>query len=301
MIAAMLSVREPRLRDRIARLPLAWGEDGLAERTIVVERDGEAVAAALGRDGPTGPRIDALRLGDVAAPAVLHALAGAFGRVELLTRDEAGAAAARDAGWRLVLRQTLYAGPLAAARPARRRFTFRPAVHTGRRGLLAALQAVWGGDAGPTGKAHADELDDLLCQCDGEASLWRLAYHRDAFAGVVLPQLDGRGTGTLLYLGLAPAARGRGLGRALHAEALWQLRQAGACRYEDATEADNLPMRALLAAAGCEPAGFVELHASASAPRHAANAPRLAPSPAPLLGLCPMSARRRLTTPKTCA
>lgn len=68
-------------------------------------------------------------------------------------------------------------------------------------------------------------------------------------------------TGTLGYIGLLPNLRGRGLGRALHAEALWLMRSSGLERYEDGTEWDSAPMRAIFEAAGCEPVGSAVMFA----------------------------------------
>jgi RimJ/RimL family protein N-acetyltransferase len=90
-----------------------------------------------------------------------------------------------------------------------------------------------------------------------DTSLWRLASLDGALAGVVLAQPDypREREGTVLYLGLVPAQRGRGLGVMLHRSALEALRRAGAARYVDATAVDNAAMRRVMTRDGCVPCG----------------------------------------------
>lgn len=87
-----------------------------------------------------------------------------------------------------------------------------------------------------------------------DTSLWFVAALEERPAGLVLCQLANHGdtgTGTLLFLGLLPAYRGRGLGTALHAHAMEVLRVAGAERYEDATTVDNVAMQRVFARNSC--------------------------------------------------
>ena len=91
----------------------------------------------------------------------------------------------------------------------------------------------------------------------GEAldrDLWRLALVDGAVAGVVLPVVwpgDDR-TGTLFYVGIVPSHRGRGLGRALHAEGLRLLAAAGAVSYSGSTDCRNEAMARVFERNGCE-------------------------------------------------
>jgi GNAT superfamily N-acetyltransferase len=86
-----------------------------------------------------------------------------------------------------------------------------------------------------------------------DTSLWCTAWLGGDPVGVAFPHAGtpGPGAGTLLYVGLLPAYRGRGLGRCLHAAMLAALRRAGATAYEDATAAANTAMRRVFEVNGC--------------------------------------------------
>ena len=62
---------------------------------------------------------------------------------------------------------------------------------------------------------------------------------------------DQPGCGTILYMGIRPEARGRGLGKALHRAALQRLVGLGLTVYADATRTTHLAMRRIFAAHGC--------------------------------------------------
>jgi ribosomal protein S18 acetylase RimI-like enzyme len=279
-----LVVRALRPGDRLAALrpvwgaPLVCGGTPIAHDALVVEDsiDNTIAALALCRRTSSGRRIEALHVGATAAACALAALADALAaeRLELLveadTREEADAldTAAAAAGLAPVLRQDAYRGSLdRVKRPAWRPFTFRRYEDLGRGGMLTILNACWGIARGPSGKRHEHELDDFLALAAGagepDVSLWRVAYHGSELAGIALGLREPAQPllGRLLYLGLLPWARGRGLGRALYDEALWLLRSAGARRYRDATDIENEPMRRLLCHAGFERAGASTLYA----------------------------------------
>ena len=169
---------------------------------------------------------------------------------------------AEAAGFELLFDQVRVGRSLTRVdRPSPRRFTFRHFSEVGRRGMRLMLEGIWEASAGPNRLPADLELERLLDLArpglgePPDTSLWRVAYHAGDPAGVALVNDDGGRTGTLGYIGLLPNLRGLGLGRALHAEALWTMRSAGLGRYEDGTGWDNAPMRAIFAAAGCEPIG----------------------------------------------
>ena len=71
--------------------------------------------------------------------------------------------------------------------------------------------------------------------------------------GVVLPQefSDSEAEGTLFYVAVLPAFRGRGYGRALHATGLAMLAERGVTRYIGSTDTRNKPMLKVFEANGC--------------------------------------------------
>lgn len=99
------------------------------------------------------------------------------------------------------------------------------------------------------------EWDDLVEATgnDLDPALWRVAWWEGEPVGVVLPTVwEGkRREGTLSYVGVLPAHRGRGLGRALHAAGLRLLAEAGALRYAGSTDVRNLPMARVFERNGC--------------------------------------------------
>lgn len=102
-------------------------------------------------------------------------------------------------------------------------------------------------------------LDDVLAshRVGGrfDPSRWqvgRLEGEPSASAVVLLAEPEGRDAWEVSYLGLTPAARGRGLGRAALARAL-ELARPHAARLELAVDARNLPAERLYRRAGFAP------------------------------------------------
>jgi GNAT superfamily N-acetyltransferase len=241
---------------------------------LVAARDDLVIGLALTVPAVPGVRIDQLHVGDGAdAGQVLSAVADASaeaGRIELYARDAPDGLdeVATEASFEVVYRQVRVGRSLAELyQPAKRPFTFRRRPEIGRRGLLTMLASIWEGGDGPNrlpAEIELERLEDVARPSPGERpdmSLWRIAYHRGEPAGVALVIDAGGGLGTLGYIGLLPALRGRGLGHALHAEALWLMRSSGLVRYEDGTGVDNGPMRAIFEDAGCEPIGSAVMFA----------------------------------------
>lgn len=244
--------------------PLDFGGSPPANGVVVV-RDGAVVGLAVTAPAPPGLQVAQLHT-HAATPAseVLSAVTTTQARVELYARDapELVHEVAEAAGFELVFSQVRVGRSLTGVnRPSTRRFTFRRFCEVGRRGMRLMLAGIWEGRAGPNRLPADLELERLLDLArpgpgePPETSLWRVAYHAGDPAGVALVNNAGGSTGTLGYIGLLRELRGRGLGRALHAEALWSMRSSGLERYEDGTGWDNAPMRAIFAAAGCEPIG----------------------------------------------
>jgi GNAT superfamily N-acetyltransferase len=147
--------------------------------------------------------------------------------------------------------------------PRRRRFTFRRFAEVGRAGLRVLLAHLWPDGFGPLGLTPAGELDEFLDLASppgrqADTRLWRIAHLDGVAVGVILglhPPVT-PDTGVLLFIGLVPEARGRGLGTALHEEALWLLRGSGAAIYKDSAAETNHRMRRILDRAGCDLVGM---------------------------------------------
>lgn len=274
-----LRVRPVAETDDLSGLDAVWGAPSHPSSAtihpggVVVVRDGLVIGLAVIARRRVGVRVEQL-FADACAPTheVLSALAAANAdsRIELYARDapERLDEAAAIAGFELVYRQVRVCRSLAGlTRPPKRHFTFRRAREVGRRGLLVMLVGIWNGKSGPhrlPADLELEHLVDVMRSGAGEPadmSLWRVAYFRGNPAGVALVNDIGTGTGTLGYIGLLPELRGRGLGHALHAEALWLMRLSGLERYEDATAYDNAPMRSIFASAACHPIGSAVMYA----------------------------------------
>ncbi len=156
---------------------------------------------------------------------------------------------------RVVARHDL--GLLPARTPAEQGLTTVGLDEVGRPRFVAAMLAVSAGDPGSGSTPRsADEDFQELIELAGRRfrpADWYLVRRHDRDVGVLLPQIrpDDPETGTILYMGVVPAARGRHLGRAIHAIGLRELARRGASRYLDGTDAGNAPMIAVLRANGC--------------------------------------------------
>ncbi|MFH5802870.1 GNAT family N-acetyltransferase [Alienimonas sp. DA493] len=109
-------------------------------------------------------------------------------------------------------------------------------------------------DAPDARGADADEDFDAHAAAPGfRPDLCRLALRGGEPLGLVLISASGEGAAAewdVCYLGVTPAARRRGVGRALLAERLAAARDAGAAAVTCVVDADNAPARRLYAAAG---------------------------------------------------
>ena len=103
-------------------------------------------------------------------------------------------------------------------------------------------------------------LDDVMAshQAAGrfEPTHWSVGHIDDepeAAAVLLMSEVPDRQVWEIAYLGLTPAARGRGLGRVALTHAYQQARDAQIPRIELAVDARNLPASRLYAAAGFKP------------------------------------------------
>lgn len=130
-------------------------------------------------------------------------------------------------------------------------------AEVGEEAFAQALDAAAEGD--PFEEAtHPDPLSELrdLIQLAGEAfdaNAWWMVRQGAETVGVVLPQADPgeAGLGTLYYIGVTPAHRGRGLGRRLHALGLGALGTRGLVRYVGSSEVKNAAMLRIFDQNGC--------------------------------------------------
>ncbi len=139
-------------------------------------------------------------------------------------------------------------GELAPARLRWRPATLDEAAH-----LLARCSA--GSDDGlEPGEDPHDVVQSWLAdpELGGEpaASLHAGALDGEDIA-LVCAQVGDDGWSTLTFMGLAPGARGRGLGHEVHRHGLAMLRAQGGQLYHGGTSLDNGPMRACFARQGC--------------------------------------------------
>lgn len=175
--------------------------------------------------------------------------------------SEAVEAALQRFGLKLLRDEICYGRSLPADPPERaEQFTFRAYDAVGKAGMLAVLASVICDDPYfmRRGMDALDALDEMIedCTVDGQLdpSLWYLVEVDGVGVGVVLGRYSPESNeGSLVYMGLAPAFRGKGLGGAVHRAALGLLTKAGAVDYRDATARDNLAMQRVFERNGCTP------------------------------------------------
>jgi len=140
-------------------------------------------------------------------------------------------------------------------------FVFRTLAEAGKDEFLRVMTEAAAGDpfedvAGRDADDDFRELTDAAGdRFDPES--WMLAQVRGDVIGVVLPQEypgDDR-EGTIFYVAVLPAFRGRGYGRALHAAGLAMLAERGVTRYVGSTDTRNGPMLKVFEANRCPQTG----------------------------------------------
>jgi GNAT superfamily N-acetyltransferase len=140
-------------------------------------------------------------------------------------------------------------------------FRYRSLAEIGEDRFLEVMSEAAVGDPfeEPGRRDPRSDFRDLIAYAGArfDPTWWRVAYLGRDPVGVVLPQVysDRANEGTLFYVGVLPAFRGRGFGRALHASGLAFLACRGVRRYVGSTDARNLPMIAVFRANGCGQTG----------------------------------------------
>ncbi|WP_337177409.1 GNAT family N-acetyltransferase [Paludisphaera sp.] len=209
--------------------------------------DRAEVAATLVRG-----TLEGLREGGVAiAQAVLHAAADPRGAADLA---RGGMPHVTDL---IYLRRPTAAPP--PSRPATVRFDWRGVDEAGDRALRDVLKATYAGSLDMPEIEGARSLDDVLEGHQGapghRPGLWRVGTvpgEPDAAAVLLMAATPGRDAWEVIYLGLTPAARGRGLGVQAVAHAL-ELARPEAAAVELAVDARNTPAAKLYRATGFVP------------------------------------------------
>jgi ribosomal protein S18 acetylase RimI-like enzyme len=140
-------------------------------------------------------------------------------------------------------------------------FTFRSLFEVGKPAFLRTMTEAAQGDPFEDVTDGDPEADfNELVEGAGnrfDPASWMLALVGDDVVGVVLPQeFPGHDKeGTLFYVAVLPAFRGRGYGRALHASGLSMLAECGVTRYVGSTDTRNGPMLKVFEANGCPQTG----------------------------------------------
>ncbi|MBS1983683.1 MAG: GNAT family N-acetyltransferase [Bdellovibrionales bacterium] len=107
---------------------------------------------------------------------------------------------------------------------------------------------------------HPRQNIEFIHNQSGVASnpdLWLLAHLENRPAGVVCSHVyeDDTNKGTLLFIGVVPELRSRGIGKMLHAMGLNTLKKIGVRHYVGSAEISNTHMINLFRIHGCSPMG----------------------------------------------
>ncbi len=164
--------------------------------------------------------------------------------------------ALRAAGFRDHRRKLFVMRDLTDDLPPGGSFTWRTLAEVGEEAFVELMTRSSDDDPFPDDDFDPQEEWRELVAHAGEAfdpDRWRVAIVDGEPAGVVLPTPypDAPTEGTLSYIGILPAFRGRGLGRDLHASGLRLLADAGCTVYKGSTDQRNEPMARVFARNGC--------------------------------------------------
>jgi ribosomal protein S18 acetylase RimI-like enzyme len=209
--------------------------------------DRAEVAAALVRGTLAGLRDSGVAI----AQAVFRPAADPRGAADL---ERGGMPHVTDL---IYLRRTTFAPP--PSRPSLVRLDWRGADEIGERALYEALEATYAGSLDMPEIEAARSIDEVLEGHRGapgyRPGLWRLgtvAGEPEAAAVLLLAAPSDRDAWEVIYLGLTPVARGRGLGVQAVAHAL-ELARPSVAAIELAVDARNVPADRLYRATGFVP------------------------------------------------
>ncbi|MCC7136796.1 MAG: GNAT family N-acetyltransferase [Planctomycetes bacterium] len=194
------------------------------------------------------------------ADALAQGLVAREAEVLVVEREELAplAVALPAAGLRVRRRKVFVERELSTVRPASEAaFTTRSLADVGEAAFLERLTLASEGDPFEAREGVPRDVErewrDLVASAGPrlDPSRWWLADDAAGPVGVVLPQRVNATTGTLSYVGVLPARRGRGMGRALHAFGLGCLAAGGLVRYVGSTDVRNAAMRRVFAVNDC--------------------------------------------------
>ncbi len=204
----------------------------------------------------------------VVEDALVGHLAPSFSRdgIGVLSSDRPKNAEVNSAlertGFEVEKRKAFVARGLAGELPKPRvEFTFRTLAEVGRAEFIRVMTKAAEGDPfeDMAVRQPEDDFRELTAAAGDrfDPASWMLALVGDDVVGVVLPQeFPGHDEdGTLYYVAVLPAFRGRGYGRALHASGLSMLAERGVTRYVGSTDTRNGPMLKVFEANGCPQTG----------------------------------------------
>lgn len=248
---------------------------GADERAFLLAFDGERCVGRLEGVFLT-PRLYLLRevhaADDPGACDVQNALCGylrpSFAKdgITVLTWDTETSRALNDAlarsGFEVAKRKVFVERRLEGYRsPHSDPFAYRPLSLVGRRRFVRVMAEASEGDPfeDDADRDVEREFQDLVDHAGRsfDPSWWQIATLEDEAVGVVLPQAypERPDEGTLFYVGVRPAFRGRGYGRVLHAAGLAFLSRHGVTKYMGSTDERNAPMIAVFRTNGCARTG----------------------------------------------
>jgi GNAT superfamily N-acetyltransferase len=190
--------------------------------------------------------------------AIVRAFRDEFRSILSFDRDAEWNAVLEEAGYRVHRRKAFVERDLTTLEKFEIPFEWEPLSQVGDAAMLAVLDRAAEGDPFEEGEPRDPqrEWNELLDYAGKmlDRDLWRIALLDGETVGVVLPQAydEDPPRGTLAYVAVLPAHRGKGLGRLLHRSGLALLAEAGVQKYVGSSDVRNVPMLKTFEHNGCE-------------------------------------------------